>query len=128
MVGKKAGEWIALGACAAILGSGWYGFELGPEPSQPGEAKLVEIVSWNWKRDRAGRILAVFGTVRNNTPEPYTNVVLELKTEDEAETVLARHAIQIGPIDANADKPFREDIPRTGRERMGYLEIKSLAR
>ena len=128
MAEKSVGEWVTIGICAVALGAGLYAFELGPEPDPSSDQNLVEIVSWTWRKNVSGRILAVFGTVRNKTPEPFARVVLELRTEDESKKVLARHPIVVGKLEANADKPFREDIPRSGLEATGYLEVKSLSR
>ena len=125
---KSVGQWVTIAICAVALGSGLVAFELGPEPSPSTDQNLVEIVSWNWRKNVSGKVLAVFGTVRNKTPEPFGRVVLELRIEDNNKTVLARHSILVGRLEANADKPFREDIPRSGQEATGYLEVKSLIR
>lgn len=128
MSDTRTSEWIAIAAAAAILAVGINALELGIEPGPPKADNLVEITTWNWKKDRAGRILAVFGMVKNRTPEAYSRVILELRTEDEDKEVIARHAIEVGRVEGNAERPFREDVPRTGREHMGFLEVKSLAR
>ena len=128
MVGKTITERIALAICAVIIGLGIYGFELGPELTPASDQNLVEIVAWNWRKNVSGRILAVFGTVRNKSPESLSRVILELRIEDQAKNVIARHLIDLGELPANADKPFREDIPRSGKEAKGYLEVKSLSR
>ncbi|MBS09992.1 MAG: hypothetical protein CME19_00120 [Gemmatimonadetes bacterium] len=128
MSSKMIGEWVSVAACVLIVGIAWGSLDLGPEPGPPNTDNLIEILNWNWKRDRSGNVLAVFGTVRNNTPETYGRVTLELRTEDEDKTVLARHAIEVGGVLAGAEKPFREDIPRTGSEAMGFLEVKRLGR
>ena len=127
MKGNKA-ECIALVICAALLGTGWYDLELGQEPDAPSSPKLVEVLTWNWRKDRTGKTLAVFGSVRNNTSESFTSVVLELRTEDASKIVIDRHTILVGPLGPNTEKPFREDISRSGLEAMGYLEVRSLAR
>ena len=128
MSSKALGETLSLAVCAILLGVGWYSLELGEEPAPPTNQKLVEVANWNWKKDRSGRILAVFGTVRNNTSETFSSVTLELRTEDETKTVVGRHRISVGRLGPKEERPFREDVPRTGQETMGFLEVKTLGR
>jgi hypothetical protein len=128
MNGNTLRESVVLAVCAVVLATGWYGLELGPEPSPPTNDNLVEVTTWNWKKDRSGKILAVFGSIRNNTSEAFKSVVLELRTEDASETVIGRHTIFAGALGSKATKPFREDITRSGTEAMGYISVKSLGR
>jgi hypothetical protein len=126
MAEKGIGEWVSLGVFSVLILLGWSQFDLGPEPGPPAGPSQVEVTSWNWKGSRNGRILAVFGTVVNKSTQAFSDVVLELRVEDEEKSVLARHQIKVGNLKANAKKAFREDIPRSGKESMGYIEVKSL--
>lgn len=128
MSGSKTGEIVAIVVCAVLMGAGWQSLDLGPEPGPPMDTDLVEVTNWNWKRDRSGRILAVFGSVQNNSTVAFKSVILELRTEDEDKTVLGRHTIIVGSLGPNETKHFREDIPRTGLESMGYIDVKTLGR
>ena len=83
----------------------------------------VEITSWQWKRDRPGKIFAVYGTIKNRTNKDIQKVVLELRTEDKDKKTLGTHLIGVLNLTANAEKPFRQDIPRTTLEAMGYLNV-----
>ena len=123
---EKAGQWSALAVCLIVLGLGVSGFELGPEPTSQAGREKIEVVNWNWKQSVNGRILAIFGSVRNPTSKPFDQVILELRTEDDQKKVLARHAINVGRVDAKTEKAFREDVPRTGQEAMGFVEVRSL--
>ena len=73
-------------------------------------------------------MLAVYGSVRNLTDHDLTSIVLELRTESEGKP-LGFHTIRIRNVPAQGSKAFREDIIRTGRtgkEEMGYLEVKKV--
>jgi hypothetical protein len=128
MAGKTIGEFVSLGIILIIVGLSLVRFDLGPElgPLSTGEQGKVEVVSWNWKQSRNGQILAVFGNVENKTRTNFEEVVLELRVEDKIGLVLARHTIHVGKLGAEEKRPFREDILRSGKEEMGYLEVKSL--
>jgi hypothetical protein len=125
--GKNIGELVSLGVSLIILAIGLAGFELGSESdSSPTGKDQVEVTSWNWKKSVNGRILAVFGSVKNKSRVTFEDVVLELRVEDETKTVLVRHTIRVGKLNGEEERPFRKDILRTGKEAMGFLEVKSL--
>ena len=126
MAEKGVGEWVSLGVFSILIVMAWSQFDLGHESGPPAGPNQVEVSSWNWKGSRNGRILAVFGSVVNKSNQAFSDVVLELRVEDEGKNVLGRHQINVGNLKANATKPFREDIPRSGKESMGYIEVKSL--
>jgi hypothetical protein len=126
MAEKGVGEWVSLGVFSIVIIMAWSQFDLGPESGPPTGASQVEVSSWNWKGSRNGRILAVFGSVVNKSTQEFSDVVLELRIEDEDKNVLARHQINVGNLKANTNKHFREDIPKSGKESMGYIEVKAL--
>jgi len=126
MAEKGVGEWVSLGVFSILIVMAWSQFDLGHESGPPAGPSQVEVSSWNWKGSRNGQILAVFGSVVNKSNQAFSDVVLELRVEDEGKNVLGRHQINVGNLKANATKPFREDIPRSGKESMGYIEVKSL--
>ena len=127
MSGKNIRELVSLGVILIILAIGLAGFELGSESDPPSSEKdQVEITSWNWKKSVNGRILAVFGSVKNKSRVTFEDVVLELRVEDETKAVLVRHKIRVGKLSGEEERPFRKDILRTGKEAMGFLEVKSL--
>ena len=124
---KNIGELVSLGVVLAILTIGLVGFEIGSESdSSSSERDQVEITSWNWKKSIDGRILAVFGSVKNKSRVTFEDVVLELRVEDETKAVLVRHKIRVGKLGGEEERPFRKDILRTGKEATGFLEVKSL--
>ena len=85
-------------------------------------------MSWNWKDDRTGTIFAVYGTVKNLGNQDIQQVVMELRAEDADGQSVGRYPIIARNLPAGAEKPFREDVPRTGREVTGYLDVKRLVR
>ena len=87
----------------------------------------VRVESWNWKRDRSGSILAVYGILANQSGRDLTGVILRLRTEDDAKNTLSTHTIIVPRLPARSKRPFREDIPRTGKESMGYLDVVNAA-
>ncbi len=119
-------QWIVATLAIVIVGAGLYTFEA---PSQQPTKKVgegqIEIAGWNWKKDRSGKILAVYGSVRNLTDQDIPSVVLELRTEAAGKPI-SHHAIRIRNIPAGGEKAFREDVIRTGKEEMGFLTIKSV--
>lgn len=120
-------ELVSLGVILIILALGLATFELSSESdSSSGEKDQVEITSWNWKKSIDGRILAVFGSIKNKSQVTFKDVVLELRVEDETKAVIVRHSIRIGKLSGEEERPFRKDILRTGKEAMGFLEVKSL--
>ena len=127
MSGKNIRELVSLGVILIILAIGLAGFKLGSQSdSSSSEKDQVEITSWNCKKSVNGRILAVFGSVKNKSRVTFEDVVLELRVEDETKAVLVRHKIRVGKLIGEEERPFRKDILRTGKEAMGFLEVKSL--
>ena len=86
----------------------------------------VEIVSWEWKSDRSGTLFVVYGQVQNLGDRHIKQAVLELRVQDEDDRTLSRHSIVVKEVPAGGKKPFREDIPRTGKESMGFLEVREV--
>jgi len=123
---KQTVEWVAVAVVIVVVGIAAWNLDLNDAPVPARDSEQVEVLDWNWKKDRSGRILAIFGNVRNNTETAFDEVVLELRTEDAEKKVLARHPIVVGKLGPNATRPFREDVPRTGDEAMGYVETKTL--
>ena len=133
MAGAGSGRlrWVVLALVAAVVAAGIYLLSAGDgsPPSSPGRAHdAVEIASWTWKKDRSGSVFAVYGQVRNLTDEDFSQVVLELRTVDEQDAEVSRHPIVILALPAHGQKPFREDVPRTGREARGFLEVREVRR
>lgn len=49
-------QWIV--ASIVIVGAAILRLEKQPESAEPTRDERVEIVSWNWKKDRSGKVLA----------------------------------------------------------------------
>lgn len=123
---KYTTQWIIAATAIAIVGAGIFAFEnLDNDPTEAGKDPRIQIVSWNWKKDRSGKILAIYGSIRNLTDRDIQSVVLELRTEAGGNPI-GHHALRVKNIPAGGDKPFREDIIRTGKEEMGYLTVKTV--
>ena len=120
-------RWFALLVIIFLVFTGIFWPLLDNKKPVPSSVKTahpaVEIVSWNWKKDRTGNIFAVYGQVRNLTGKTIEQVVLELRTVDGEEQVIARHPIAVADLLPGQEKPFRKDLPRTSEETMGYLEV-----
>ncbi len=86
----------------------------------------IRVASWVWKPDRTGRINAVYGQVQNLSNRTIKQVVLQFRTQDENEQTIARHPIIVNNLQAGGKKPFREDVPRTGREAMGFVDVQKV--
>ncbi len=125
--GSQRGWWIAvpiliLFAATGLLWPILDGELPGPEEGPHGlvvENVLtdsVKVESWNWKRDRSGSIFAVYGTLENRSGRDLAVVTLQLRTEDDAKNTLSTHTISVSRLPARSKRPFREDIPRTGKE------------
>lgn len=103
-----------------------------PETQQPASeapASLkdsVTVVSWDWRDDRTGSLFAVWGIVRNESSRDIDEVILELRTVDADSNVIARYGIRARNVPAGQEKPFRGDVPRTGREVRGFLEVNAV--
>ena len=136
MAGERnsPGLWLVALAVAflAITGVLWPFFD--DEPSVQRSANTdtyvdsIQVTSWNWKDDRTGTIFAVYGTIKNLGSQDIQQVVMELRAEDADGQSVGRYPIIARNLPAGAEKPFREDVPRTGREATGYLDVKSLVR
>ena len=127
MADSRSAQVVVLAIVLVVVVAGIASHEAGP----PAEVQIapesqVKILNWNWKKDVTGRIFAVFGKVENLTDGELKNVKLELRTEDAQKSVLARHLVPVGDMPPRSKRPFREDVPRTGKESMGYLEVKSV--
>jgi hypothetical protein len=83
----------------------------------------VSVLSWEWRDDRTGSLFAVWGVVKNESSQTLGEVVLQLRTVDEDSNTIARHTIKANDLAPLGTKPFREDIPRTGRENKGFLTV-----
>ena len=88
----------------------------------------VQVTSWDWREDRTGTIFAVYGTVRNLSSQGFREVVLEQRAEDADGQTIARHPVTLRSLPAGKEKPFREDVPRSGKEAKGFLEVKRVGR
>ena len=117
-------QWTILAVVVLILGATAVRFEPG-EPVASGGDHRIEIVRWNWKKDRSGGVLAVYGAIRNLTDREFPSVLLELRTVAGGKT-LARHSIRVHNVLPGVERPFREDVPRTGQEELGYLSVKTV--
>ena len=134
---SSRGWWPALLALLILLIAGLY-WPLGDSDSPstrkqvhgPGETDplldSVKVVSWNWKPDRTGQIFAVYGQVQNLSGRNLKQVVLQFRTQDENEQTIARHPIIVNNFSPGQKKPFREDVPRTGGEAMGFVEVQKV--
>ncbi len=119
-------QWIIAAIALAIAGAGFFALEnLGEGPAKDDSDERIQIVSWNWKKDRTGKVLAIYGSVRNLTDRDFQSVTLELRTEADGKPI-GHHTIRVKNLPAGADKPFREDVVRTGKEEMGFLTVKSV--
>jgi hypothetical protein len=83
----------------------------------------VVILNWKWNKSVAGHIFAVFGEIENTSAANFSEVILEIKTADADDNILNRHPISAGPLEAGKRKYFRHDLPRTGDEAAGFLEV-----
>ncbi|MDP6776700.1 MAG: hypothetical protein QGI83_08045 [Candidatus Latescibacteria bacterium] len=133
-IGSQRGWWIAAPILLFFAATGllWPildGKVSGPEIQEgalagsSGYTDSVKVETWNWKRDRSGSIFAVYGTIENRSGRDLAAVTLQLRTEDEAKNTLSTHAIVVARLPAHSRKPFREDVPRTGKEAMGFLDV-----
>jgi len=116
---------------AAVLVAGVYFLLVGggSPPSVSGPTHDgVEISSWTWKKDRSETVFAVYGQVRNTTDHSISQAVLELRTVDDSDAEVARHRIAVANLPAQGSKPFREDVPCTGREARGFLDVIEVTR
>ncbi len=103
---------------------------LDDEPDKKNAAKSdtyadsVQVASWEWRSDRTGSIFAVYGTVRNLGNQDLSQVVMQLRAEDQDGQEVGRYTILARNVGAGEEKPFRRDVPRTGKESTGFLEVK----
>lgn len=93
--------------------------DIRPESKQ----KDVVILSWKWNKSVAGDFFAVQGEVENTSAKNFQAVTLILRTVDDAGDPLGQHGIPIGPLEAGQRKLFREDVPRSGKEAAGVVEV-----
>lgn len=131
MAASKSGRgwWLAVPVLLFFLFTGLFwpflSDEKEPVPRQTAPpTESVEIASWTWKKNRSGTLHAVYGEVRNLSDQDFKQVVLELRTQDENEQTIARYPITVNNLPAGKKKPFRKDVPRTGREAKGFLEVR----
>lgn len=122
---QHTAQWAIIAVVLLIIGSGIGGGDHAPLKTELQDNPRVEIVNWNWNKNRAGDIFVVHGRVRNKTDRPIRSVYLELRTEAGGKP-LSINTFRVQNIDPNEVKPFREDIVRTGKEKMGYLTVKSV--
>lgn len=125
MDAQQTAQWAIIAVVLVIIGSGIEGVDHAPLKPELQDDPRVEIVSWNWNKNRAGDIFAVHGRVRNKTDRPIRSVYLELRTEAGGKP-LSSYTFRVQNIDPNEVKPFRKDVVRTGKEEMGYLTVKSV--
>ena len=102
--------------------------EQAPESTQtavPRDVMLdsVKVLSWEWREDKSGSLFAVWGMVKNESSRELNQVVLQLRTVDEDSITISRYSIKAMKLPPLSTKPFREDVPRTGREQKGYLTV-----
>lgn len=130
----QRGWWISVPVLLFFVVTGLFWPILDGEVSRPGPAHQdltqaaaytdsVRVESWNWKRDRTGSIFAVYGTLENRSGRDLAVVTLQLRTEDDAKNTLSTHTIVVSRIPARTTRPFREDVPRSGKEAMGFLDV-----
>ncbi|MDA0747844.1 MAG: DUF3426 domain-containing protein [bacterium] len=139
--GSRFGGWIAILILLFFLFTGLFWPILDNEPARvphlatPSGASAVDlgktvsidsvnIVSWDWRDDRTGQTFAVWGVLRNVSNQHVNSVVLELRTEDANGQPLTRYPIISKNLPPGQEKPFRADVPRTGREAKGFLDVK----
>lgn len=131
---RGLGWWIAGAVILFLAATGilWPFLDDEPPARRAGEADAymdsIKVTTWTWKDDRTGSIFAVYGTVRNLGSQDLRQVVLELRAEDENGQEVARYPIIARDVEAGEEQPFREDVPRTGREARGFLDVKRLVR
>lgn len=87
--------------------------------------KSIKINFWNWKKNKKGTLFSVFGEVQNLSDETFKRVILELRTKKKNGQLLSRHNITVKNLLNGEKKFFREDLPRTGQEENGFLEVKN---
>ena len=109
-----------------IVGIFWPFLDDEAPPAESPAIDSVQVISWEWKSDRSGALFAVYGQVQNLGDRHIKQAVLELRAQDEDGRTLSRHSIVVKEIPAGGKKPFREDIPRTGKESMGFLEVREV--
>lgn len=128
------GLWVAGAVILFLVATGILWPFLDDEPpagkAEVADAYLdsVKVTSWDWRDDRTGSIFAVYGTIRNLGAQDIRQVVLELRAEDAEGQTVGRYPIIARNLAAGAEKPFREDVPRTGREAKGFLDVTRLVR
>jgi hypothetical protein len=83
----------------------------------------VSVLSWEWRDDKTGSLFAVWGVVKNESSRALGEVVLQLRTVDEDSNTIAHHTIKAIGLAPHSTKPFRKDVPRTGRENKGFLTV-----
>ena len=84
----------------------------------------MRILNWDWRRDRSGAILAVYGVVQNQGDRDLRNVVLEFRAQDTDGNPTGTATITVEDLAAGQKKPFRQDLPPTGKEVMAFLEVR----
>ena len=127
----KTAQWLAIAAVAAILGIGLGTLPTSPGATAPDTTSSIHgkfDIDWRWNRTVSGSMLAIHGTVRNNTTRRFKQVHLQLRIENQDGSVVARHLIVVRNLGPGEEKPFREDVPRTGREDMGFMEVVRVVR
>ena len=87
----------------------------------------IKVVSWDWRDDKTGSLYAVWGIIKNESAQELAKVVLQLRTIDVDSNTIARYTIKTNGLAPQSTKPFREDVPRTGREHKGFLTVLRVA-
>ena len=86
----------------------------------------VQVLSWDWRHDRTGNIFAVFGVIKNLSSKDFRQVTMHMRTHDQSDEMIGKYSIVVKDLKAGAEKPFREDIRRSGIEEMGFLGVHSV--
>ena len=88
----------------------------------------VKVLSWEWREDKSGSLYAVWGMIKNESSRELNRVVLQLRTVDEDSNTISRYSIKAMNLPPLSTKPFREDVPRTGREHKGFMTVLKIVR
>ena len=84
----------------------------------------VRILNWDWRRDRSGSVLVVYGVIQNQGDRDLKDVVLEFRAQDADGNLTGAATITVENLGAGQKKPFRQDLPPTGKEVMAFLEVR----
>ena len=83
----------------------------------------AKVTSWDWRADRSGKLFAVWGMVKNESGRQLTLVTLQVRTVDAQGHTIATYPIPAGSLKPGEVKPFREDIPRSGKEDKAFVIV-----